>query len=249
MKTAEQCLTDLRTGTTQAFPNIKRSDMVDGLKNRLISPVQIDQANTSLCGAACLMYNLASKKDAIYAQYVVDLYQTGKASLGRLSVEPGTDCRNYKPDPSNGIHPVDWVALASLRDSENDFFDYDEPTDEVGGITMPGDLVDWFKKSGFSQDVNYTNLVFTKDSDCIEEAGTRFQKNQSVCLFVNANLLLRPSDWCLIPDHWVVLISGVTIKKKQVTCRVYSWGREVNVDLPVDQFCAKFFGYISSAAS
>ena len=249
MKTAQDWLADLKTGTKQAYPNITRSDMVAGLTKRLSSPVSINQANTSLCGAACLMYSLAKLKDAVYAQYVVDLYHTGKANLGRLSVEPGSDCRNYKPDPAKGIHPVEWVALASLRDSENDVFDYDEPSDEVGGITMPGDLMDWFKDSGFKNDNNVTNLVFTKDEDCLKAAGKRHLLTQSVCLFINANLLSNPTQGSMFPDHWVVLTSPVTINKGQVSLEVFSWGGLEQVKMPVDRFCKNFYGYISSSAS
>lgn len=249
MKTAQEWLGDLSTGTSHAYPNIKRSEMVAGLRKRLGSPASIDQANTSLCGAACLMYCLASLKAAAYAQYVVELYHTGKAKLGRLSVEPSSDCKKYKPDPAKGIHPVDWVALASLRDSENDVFDYDEPSDEVGGITMPGDLVDWFKDSGFSKDANFTNFVFTKDEGCIRAAGNRYRHTHSVCLFVNGNLFERPSEGSWIPNHWVVLASPVTIKNKRVSLSAFTWGAISQVDLPVDSFCKNFYGYISSSAT
>jgi hypothetical protein len=194
------------------------------------------------------MYCLASLKDAVYAQYVAELYNTGKSTIGRLVVEPGSDCKAYKPSTSQGIHPVDWVALASLRDSENDFFDYDEPSDEVGGITMPGDLVDWFKDAGFSKDANITNVVFTKDEDTIKEVADRFNQQNSVCMFINANMLESPSARSWTPDHWVVVTSPVSIKNKRVSLSVFSWGSNVKVDLPIDDFCRHFFGYISSTA-
>src|SRR5688500_7765792 len=104
MKTAQQWLGDLTSGTAQAFPNIKRSDMASGLTDRLARPSRIDQANTSLCGAACLMYSLASLKDAAYAQYVVELYNTGKSTIGSLKVAPGSDCKAYGPTTGTGIH-------------------------------------------------------------------------------------------------------------------------------------------------
>jgi len=248
MKTAQQWLTDLTSGTTQAYPNINRLDMVTGLTVRLATPRKINQANTSLCGAACLMYCLASLKDASYAQYVVDLYHTGKAQLGKLTVKPGDDCKSYKPSATKGIHPVDWVALASLRDSENDFFDYDEPSDEVGGITMPGDLVDWFKDAGFSKDANFTNFAFTKDEGTIRAVGNRFNQQHSVCLFIHSNLLDDPTEGSWTPNHWVVLTSHVIIKNKRVTMSVFSWGQILKIDLKVDNFCKNFYGYISSSA-
>lgn len=174
MKTAQESLADLAHGTTQAFPNIQRAEMVDGLKERLAKPSAISQRNTSLCGPASLMYNLARSKDAAYSQYVVDLYQTGTAKIGKLTIKPGNGCRNYGASAANGIHPVDWVSLAGLRDSENDAIDYDSPSAKTGGITMPGDLLDWFKDAGFSKDKNETNLVWTKAIGDLTEAGAAY---------------------------------------------------------------------------
>lgn len=246
MKTAQEWINDLTNGTSQAYPNIQRTDMVSGLTLRLKSPRRIDQANTSLCGAASLMYCLATHKDAMYAQYVVELYNTGKSTIGKLTVEPGSDCKEYKPSTSQGIHPVDWVALASLRDSENDAFDYAQPSDEVGGITMPGDLVDWFKDAGFSQDANITNVVFTKGEATIKEMAKRFDQQHSVCMFINSIMLSDPTEDSWTPDHWVVVTSAVAVKDKRVTLSVFTWGDIKTIDLPKDDFCENYYGFISS---
>jgi hypothetical protein len=248
MKTAQESLTALASGTTQAFPNIKRSDMVSGLKARIAKPVEIDQANTSLCGAASLMYSLASAKDAVYAQYVVDLYQTGTGTIGKLTVKPGAGCRRYAATAGSGIHPVDWVSLASLRDSENDALDYDTPSAAAGGITMPGDLLDWFQDAGFSKDQNVTNLVWTKGVSDLTAAGSKYLQGRRVCLFINANMLSSPNEGSAFPDHWVVLESAVRIMNGNAQFKVFTWGGLRNVDVPVDRFCKNFYGYISSSA-
>jgi hypothetical protein len=249
MKTAQQWVNELGTGTSQAFPNIKRADMVAGLQARLAAPWTIHQADASLCGPASLMYSLASLKSALYAQYVVELYQLGQVRLGHLSVVPGPGCKKYKPVIAMGrIHPVDWVALASLRDSENEgLFAYDEASDQIGGITLPGKLVDWFKASGFRADANYTNFVVNKDVGCIRGAANRFSQRHTVCLFIDANLILAPTDpFPHIANHWAVMAAPVSIKGKHVTTSLYSWGKIQKVNLPIDAFCGKFYGYVSA---
>ena len=245
MKTAQQWVADLGTGTAQAFPNIKRADVVNGLNDRLAKPSRIDQSNTSLCGAASLMYTLARLKPEVYAQYVTELYTTGETKLGTHSVKPGPDCKRYSATTTSGIHPADWVALASLRDSENDTFVYDSPSAEVGGITMPGDLLDWFKYAGFSKDSNVTNLVWTKDESDLKTASSKFSLSQTVCLFINANLLQHPDSGSAFPDHWVVLESPVSITKGNVDLTVYTWGGTQQVSLPVSKFCTNFYGFIA----
>lgn len=248
-KSAQDWLHELAVGTDQAFPNIRRSEVVDGLRDRLTAPTLISQKDTSLCGPASLMFCLASAKPALYARYVVELYQTGRSTVGRLTVEPGTDCKAYQATAASGIHPADWVALASLRDSENDMLDYDAPSCEAGGVTMPGDLLDWFKDVGFSKDANVTNLVFSKDEATLRAASGRRDHNHHVCLFINANMLSNPGEDSLTPDHWVVLQSPVTVDAGRAKFSVYTWGGVRSVDHAVGEVCENFYGYISSSAT
>ncbi|MDR3213434.1 MAG: hypothetical protein LBT71_05900, partial [Azoarcus sp.] len=66
------------------------------------------------------MYCIARENPDAYGEYVLDLAMTGEGRIGNLVVKPGTDCRKAGPDAKN-IAPVDWVALASLRDTSNSF--------------------------------------------------------------------------------------------------------------------------------
>ena len=246
-KTAADWISELKTSTKQAFPNIKRGDVEMGLQERLKDPKKIHQRNTSLCGCASLFYCLATSKPDLYAQYVVELYLNGKSTIGSLTVEPGEDCRKYGATRTSGIDPADWVALASLRDSENDAFDYQSPSNEAGGITMPGDLLDWFKDVGFGKDTNDTNLVFTKGIGTLRDANKKFGLKQNVCLFISAKLLNDPTNDTMTADHWVVLQAPVTETGGKVSTEVYTWGSLRTIDLPASTFCKNFYGYISAS--
>src|SRR6476620_4935644 len=100
------------------FPRIAESDIVAGLADRIQDPTQQHQGAAGLCGPAAFFYCVLNYKPELYVQYVIDLFTTGKARIGSLEVKPGAACRVYQP-PRGRIHPVDWVALASLRDSDN----------------------------------------------------------------------------------------------------------------------------------
>src|ERR1700676_4559569 len=105
-----------------AFPNIDRADVVAGLRKR-ISPggaQNIDQGASSLCGPAAVMFCVASRNPEMYVQYVTDLYDQGQAKFGTLPVTPSPLCRNYSPK----MDAADWIALASLRDSDNKILNY-----------------------------------------------------------------------------------------------------------------------------
>ena len=95
-----------------------------------------------------VLFNIASTSPIQYARFAIELFEKGKSIIYRLVIEPGKDVRNYLPSPGD-IAPVDWMTMASIRDSENWFFDYDTAEKEFAGITMPrraGPLVPsgWF---------------------------------------------------------------------------------------------------------
>ena len=88
---------------------------------------------------------------------------------------------------------MDWIPIASLRDSENWFFDYQDVNDATAGITMPSALESWFRKVGYREIVNETNVFLTKDEDCLRRASALWAKDYWVCLFINAQMI-EPED-------------------------------------------------------
>ena len=92
-----QLLADFRKEKTKGayrhFQN--RPTIAVQIQDRVNSPHLIDQGYSSLCGPASLMYSVAKKSPFVYAKYIVDLYDSGKAKLGTLNVKPGTDTKGY----------------------------------------------------------------------------------------------------------------------------------------------------------
>jgi hypothetical protein len=263
-----------RSGASM-FPKlaVPRSNFARQLTDRVITPSKIKQGDSSLCGPASFLYCLARRNPDAYAQYVIDLYEKGEASIGTLTVKPGTDCRNY--DPAGAISEVDWVALASLRDSENTFLDYDSVTDAAAGITLPSGIAGWFGKAGFPSVQNRTNLVFDKNLSTLLAGYGQHCSGAFVCLFVGADILLGKSGLTgKVPaDHWVVLnspmlIGGVpaitllpkgdavdddeNLMKARLEFDVYTWGsngRAVDLTrnpLTVEEFLDYFYGFVSA---
>ena len=85
----------------------------DRLLMRIANPALMDQGDASLCGPTALVYNLATDRPIQYARYAIDLYETGKAAIGGLRIEPRPDCRAYLP-PAGAIHPADWLTIHQM---------------------------------------------------------------------------------------------------------------------------------------
>ena len=239
-----------RTGPG-AFIHIVRADVASGLTARVDRPSLINQAGSSLCGPSSLLFNLATRDPVTYVKFIIGLYERGDARIGQLEVKPGKDLKGY--DPAGKIAPADWIGLASLRDSENWFYDYQSVDDEFAGITLPSHLEGWFKKIGFSKVINETNLVFGKAEGSIVAADRLYKDNYWVCLFINANLLSAADQGSgsATPDHWVVLQSDVTITAGNIAFDVYTWGdghRHVpsTPPLSVASFSRNYYGYVAA---
>jgi hypothetical protein len=231
-----------------AFPGIARADIVTGLRERVANPKKIDTSNVNLCGPAAFFYCLVNDDPEAYVKYVIDLYTTGKGMLGKLEVTPGSDCRHHRPDKSK-IAPVDWVALASLRDSENSFFDFDSDDIGAGGITMPHSMKKWMKACGYDHIRDTTSVWVLSSASDFDAINHLYFQGRWVFLFINANMLSAKTetDWSVTPDHWVVLTSAVPVTGGQTSFSVFSWGREYQIKLAdTSALRRNWYGYIAT---
>lgn len=246
--TVQSRIDSLATGSGEGcFSQVSRVQLVQGLRERVANPDSLYQGVASLCGPTSLIHCLLRDNAEAYVGYVVDLWTTGRGRIGTLNVRPGEDCRNATP---RGIAAVDWVALASLRDSENTILDYDEPADQVAGITMPGTLAAWFRAAGYQDVRNVTNVWFTKGESDINTATALLRQGKRVCLFINADLVQHGASGggrTTVPDHWVELVACNGIRDGRVRGAVlWTWARRWPLpDLTVEQFCGNFFGYVA----
>jgi hypothetical protein len=242
-----------RSGKTY-FPKLSRDTVGLGLLMRIANPGLLRQGAASLCGPAALLHNIATDSPGGYARYAIDLFENGRASLGRLYIKPGSDVRSYQPE---GVTEVDWLTMASLRDSENWFFDYDTAKGEFSGITLPGELADWFRKAGYSdvtEDTNLTNLTH-KGAGTVEDANELYDKGYRVCLFISANMMEEADQsWrgSVFTRHWIVQRSRIDLSNGKAKVTVFSWGQgdyqipHGKKELSDDEFLGNFYGYVAA---
>lgn len=241
------------------FSRILRARVAEGLLERIYNPAAINQSVSSLCGPAALLFDFATREPEEYVTYVISLYETGSGRIREIVVSPGSDVREY--DPGTNVEASDWIALASLRDSENYFFDYQDADDEFAGITMPAELEDWFRKVGYAEVVNDTNVIGDEDEANVRRADSYFQKGYRVCFFIGANMLEKSTETTgsSLPDHWVVQTGSVSIVPAVVetgvamaiSVHIYTWGegrRRVPRTgiLLLENFLDNYYGFVAA---
>ena len=106
-----------------AFDALSRGDIAEGLIERIKDPGLLNQAQANTCGPATFLFSVASDDPVMFARFGTDLFEQGQANIGKLHVEPDAEVV-HAPPLAPQITEVDWMLMASLRDSENWFFDF-----------------------------------------------------------------------------------------------------------------------------
>ncbi|KOY03344.1 hypothetical protein AM274_07840 [Pseudomonas nunensis] len=197
-----------------------------------------NQLETSLCGPATFFYALLMDRPDLYTKAIIDLWETGETTIGQLHIKPSHGACNPKnlsrKNENDRIWGIDWISLASLRDSENLFMDYDSPDDQVAGITLPGKIADWFKQAGAS--VVFDNVQFTShlnQQQLIELFG-HISPQHHVATLIGAGMLAGGEG--LMKDHWITWeqapstaagdITETTAPGDKITqSKLFTWGR------------------------
>ncbi len=243
------------------WPNIAKADLIEPLKERVDKPDTINQNKTSLCGPADFTRDIAIDRPVEYVKAVISLYKTGQAKIKDLSIKPGSDVKRFMIPPTNPIAPVDWIILASIRDSDNWFFDYQSSDDDVAAMTIPSRKEKWLRAAGYSDVKNEANIWFVKDLKNAREASSLFSRGYKVALMINSNMVSSQQNnvqsASVTPDHWIALASTMTITgieedpASSVSFKAYTWGAIRNVPygtlkMNIKQFLWNYYGYVAA---
>ncbi|ATA23924.1 hypothetical protein BIY26_05040 [Brenneria goodwinii] len=225
-------------------------DQIQARFNKMNYPTQ---GWGSLCGPAALFYCLQMDRPDVYAQTARDLWLYGKAKIGRLEIAPGDECRHpsgpFYDTTSQIPYPmilgVDWITLASLRDSENTILSYDSVSSPVAGVTMSNALSEWFEKIGYEKifDNVSINRIQTQE---IALLNSYIKKGCKVITLICDNLLVNGSPNPIIyPTHWVVWDGEAKVNNGYVSLDLFSWGQiqsYVRPNMTMDMFASRIFG-------
>jgi hypothetical protein len=193
----------------------------------------------------------------LYTQSIIELWEKGETTIGRLHIKPSHACCNPKDfsrrAPGDRIPPIDWISLASLRDSENGLLNYDSPDDQAPGITFPGAIESWFVKAGASVVFDKIQLGSVSQDRLLELLGFVCAENHVVSL-VNAAMV--DGGGGVGKNHWIVwegtpatsngVITSTTSQEEEIThSNFFSWGvvgHQVTRGYQLDQLLSKIFG-------
>lgn len=219
-----------------------------------------NQQNASLCGPAVFFYALLMDRPDLYTKAIIELWETGETAIGQLHIKPSYDCRNPKNFSNtiggDRITAIDWISLASLRDSENAFLDYDSPSDQIPGITLPGKVESWFIKAGATvvfDNIQFRGHISLKQLlELLSYQSPQYHVTSLVCaMMVDGGVGLGKNHWIAwegAPETQTGTISQITDLGAKITnSRFFSWGyvgHQVRRGYTLEQLLKDIFGGI-----
>lgn len=212
-----------------------------------------DQGWGSLCGPAAFFYCLQMDRPDIYAQAARELWCWGKTKIGELEIAPGEGCKHpsgefydYDLTPPDPIIPgVDWITLASLRDSENVLLNYDAVDSPAAGVTMWHTLTEWFQKAGY--ELVFCNAGITQGSvEDIRLFNDYVSRGYKVVTLIAGGLLDGNDSIFTVPNHWIIWSSQLTQSDRdEISLVHFSWGKvknHIKTGMTTRRFLNRFFG-------
>lgn len=177
------------------------------------------QGGTSLCGPAAFTYCLMMDRFDLYEQAVWDLRDTGKTRIGGLSISVSNEgIKNPEDyfyetkDKANNVSEhevlpsVDWIFMASLRDSENVFSPYNSIKDDASAITLWSTIQKWFTSVGSKVNFKNINVTGLNQKDLCDLGNYVDNVNHSthVVTLIGAEMMRESMAEINFPNHWIV---------------------------------------------
>lgn len=201
------------------------------------------QNRSMFCGPAAFFYCVQQDRPDIYQQLIKELWETGETKIGALKIEADSSVRypkNFFRD--NGfpmISAIDWITMASLRDSENALFSINSPNPGLiglnwaGAVTMWGVLEKWFNKVGATTIYSNISIAHSNLQDICTLNNYVTPHNHVVSL-IGAGMLSKGGD-TKFKNHWIVwedklrLLNGTPVTastplSETVKLTLFSWG-------------------------
>jgi hypothetical protein len=196
-----------------------------------------NQYYSMLCGPAAFFYCLMLDRFDVYQKLIWDLWNNGIGKLGLLVIKPSNKTMKVKDLFGGMNHPrvsaIDWITMASLRDSSNKLLNYDSIEDKVSAITLWGDIEHWMVSIGAKKIFDNISISQSRKIDICNLNESSSENTHTICL-ISAGMLQQGAD---VPfkDHWIVwdgkLTSAngneVTLEtslEDVVNLRLFSWG-------------------------
>ncbi len=242
---------------------VDRMNIANRLLDLISDPDRVAQGDLNLCGPAAVFRTVLRRDPLLCAMFTIDLVEKGKGKFGRDEVNPRLSLRNQTFQANWDCPVAEWVAMSSLRDDENWLFDFNgTPEEGFDAMTLPGEIENWLLATNlYSKVENNANKTINKS--LFSAQALQHDNNTDNLLLIHSDLLKfairhrKPDEYIdsLVPNHWVVLDSLVTVltplatgdtSPNRVHLKVWSYGDLYTLDVPEETFKENYYGAVTA---
>ena len=230
------------------WPNLNKAAVYNRINQLKTDANLVDQGALGLCGEACFYHHVIQRDPDKFYSFATALFSGGIGFIGTLKVDPDADLRNAdyaaivakRGAKSPPIPPqADWMLLSALRDTENEWLDYEgTPEENFAEGSDFSERYPWYQKSNLYQAVikdGNTDLAHVK---------TAIVKNVNnhISLWIDVGMI-SPGD---SGGHVIALESPFVIDEPgdKVTFDYWSWGAVSSCTTTVTNFKKTYKGAI-----
>ena len=150
-------------GTATSPWKIDRARVSFRLEDLVKNPSKVQQGALGTCGPAAFLRCWIPEDPLGFVKFAAQLFDTGKAKLGTMDIEPDSDLVGQDYDKNvdaaiKGKHPgntsflcprAEWMVMSSLIDDANVGLDYEgTPEEDWAHGSIPGQMNKWFEAVG-----------------------------------------------------------------------------------------------------
>lgn len=211
-----------------------------------------NQGGTSLCGPAAFFYCLLRDRPDIYEQAAKELWQYGTTKIGNLRIIPSKGCHNpnghFNDAYGSVISGLDWVTLASLRDTESTILSFDTIDSPLSGATTWWVLAKWFEKAGYEKVFSNVGITQAGIKGINDLNKYTSEKGYKVVTLICDSLLENSAspEALTVPTHWIIWNGAVTqAPNGDINLPLFSWGTVgelIKKNKDINFFIKRFFG-------
>jgi hypothetical protein len=217
-----------------SWPHLDEKTVMSRLDALKKNPNLIDQGALGLCGEAAFYHHVLQRRPLLFGTMAKLLFTDSWGFIGNLTIHPDSDLLNADyaaiaaAFPNEILPPqADWMVLSALRDTENEFLDFEgTPGESLAEGSNFQELFEWHLKSNL-----YTSVIKDENADLAHV-------KTSVLKTANNHIALRIKVAMIQPgsgNHIISLESPLLIDEvnNQVVFDYWTWGGLVTNPSPM----------------
>jgi hypothetical protein len=240
------------------WPNIKPALFIRNLQTTIQAPVRLFPGNgTNFCGYAALTYILLRDDPLSYVKFLIQLYQKGNASFGKINFNPSSAIKKQagllRFKGILDIHPAEQMWFLSLADHFKGYLNFFNRRYEAGDEDHFWASVNYAKfnrmvRNLLQYDVNArgTDLLRPHVKDLYQYINEKM-KAGPVVLFINNRIVHKKNHVTIklaVPTHFIV-VEKISHVNNLITLVYWDYGGKTQLQLSPAFFKRIIFGISS----